>query len=71
MRPNNIAWSKRKLQCGINFDVVKVQATVGMEINRRHFLDTISNNRRRYKQFAAPRTLRAISDSIEPLQHVP
>lgn len=39
MRPNNIAWFKRLLHCGVEFDVVKLEATVSMEIDRRDLLD--------------------------------
>lgn len=32
------------LQCGINVDVVEIQATVSLEINRRHLLNIFNNS---------------------------
>lgn len=44
MRSNNVAWGKRLLQGGINVNVVKIQATVSLELNRRHLLDIFNNS---------------------------
>lgn len=45
MRSNNIAWCKRVFQCGINVNVVEIQATVGLELDRCHLLDIANNCR--------------------------
>ena len=39
MRSNHIAWGNGMFHCGINVNVVEVQATVSMKIEGRHLLD--------------------------------
>ena len=38
MGSNDIAWCERMLHRGINVNVIRIEATVSMEINRRHLL---------------------------------